>query len=199
MKYYFIALLFLSLLSTKSFSQQKSAEEFQEETNKHYADEESSPLLKKDLINFKGLPFFEIDSQYIVTANIQRVEKIKPFKMKTTTDRRPEYMVYAIATFEIKGEQYKLNIYKSYGSSKPEYEDYLFLPFTDETSGNDTYGGGRFIDLKITEGNEMVIDFNQAYNPYCAYNHGYSCPIPPKDNHLKVRIEAGVKYVAKDE
>ncbi len=119
--------------------------------------------------------------------------------MNTTTDQRPKYLVYAIAIFEINEEEYHLNIYKSYSSSIPEYEDYLFLPFTDETSGNETYGGGRFIDLRIVEGSEMVIDFNQAYNPYCAYNHGYSCPIPPKDNHLKMRIEAGVKYASKDQ
>ena len=192
-----IFLLFL-IFGTGSFAQQKSAEEFQKETNEHYADEESSPLLKEDLINFKGLPFYKIDSQYIVKARINRVEETKPFKMKTTTDRRPEYVVYAVATFKLSGKELNLNIYKSYGVSKPEYGDYLFLPFTDETSGNDTYGGGRFIDLRIMEGNEMVIDFNQAYNPYCAYNHGYSCPIPPKENHLNVRIEAGVKYVSKD-
>jgi len=186
------------IVATFSFAQQKSAEEFQKETNEHFADADSSPLLKEELEHFKGLPFYKIDSQYIVTAKINRIEKLKPFKMKTTTDRRPEYVVYAIATFQLKGNKYKLNIYKSYGSSKPEYEDYLFLPFTDETSGNDTYGGGRFIDLRSTEGNEMVIDFNQAYNPYCAYNHVYSCPIPPKENHLNVRIEAGVKYITKD-
>jgi uncharacterized protein (DUF1684 family) len=192
-----LSLLLCCILAT-GLAQQKSAEEFQKETNEQYADTSNSPLLKKDLIDFKGLPFYKIDSQYIVTAKIKRIDKTKPFKMKTTTDRRPKYVVYAIATFKIKGKSHQLNIYKSYGISKPEYEDYLFLPFTDETSGNDTYGGGRFIDLRMTKGNEMVIDFNQAYNPYCAYNHNYSCPIPPKDNHLKVRIEAGVKYVSKD-
>ena len=190
--------LLLCCILPASFAQQKSAKEFQKETNEQYADTSSSPLLKKDLIDFKGLPFYKIDSQYIVTVKIERIDDSKPFKMKTTTDRRPEYLVYAVATFKIKGESHQLNIYKSYGTSKPEYEDHLFLPFTDETSGNDTYGGGRFIDLRMTKGNEMVIDFNQAYNPYCAYNHGYSCPIPPTDNHLKVRIEAGVKYVSKD-
>ncbi len=185
-------------MATFSFAQQKSAEDFQKETNEFYSNAESSPLLKEDLIHFKGLPFYKIDSQYIVTATIERIEKIQPFKMVTTTDRRPEYVVYAIATFELDGKNLQLNIYKNYFPDIEDDEIYLFLPFTDETSGNDTYGGGRFIDLKITEGNKMVIDFNQAYNPYCAYNHGYSCPIPPKENHLKVRIEAGVKYVAKD-
>ena len=193
-----ILLLLLSFLVAPAFAQQKSAEEFQKETNEQYADEDRSPLLKEDLINFKGLPFFKIDSQFIVIANLELIDKAKPFKMETSTDRRPEYVVYAIASFELHREKLSLNIYKNYVPNAEDDEPYLFLPFTDETSGNDTYGGGRFIDLKITEGNKMVIDFNQAYNPYCAYNHGYSCPIPPKENHLNVRIEAGVKYVAKD-
>lgn len=193
-----ILLLLCCLLSICSFAQQKSAQEFQKETNEQYANPDKSPLLKEDLMHFKGLPFYKIDSQYIVVAKINRIENIKPFEMQTTTDRRPKYVVYAVATFEIKGNTYKLNIYKSYEPSKPEYEDYLFLPFTDETSGNDSYGGGRFIDLRIPQEDEIVIDFNQAYNPYCAYNYKYSCPIPPSENHLQIRIEAGVKYNAKD-
>ena len=71
--------------------------------------------------------------------------------------------------------------------------DYLFLPFTDLTSGVDTYGGGRYIDQKIPEGNSIIIDFNQSYNPYCAYNPRYSCPIPPPENDLLIEIMAGVK------
>ncbi|MCK5678470.1 MAG: DUF1684 domain-containing protein, partial [Flavobacteriaceae bacterium] len=74
-----------------------------------------------------------------------------------------------------------------------DYEDYLFLPFTDKTNGESTYGGGRYLDLKIPDGDTTVIDFNKAYNPYCAYNHKYSCPIPPKANQLDVEINAGVK------
>ena len=68
----------------------------------------------------------------------------------------------------------------------------LFLHFTDKTNGSETYGGGRFLDLRIPEGNTLVLDFNKAYNPYCAYNNGYSCPIPPKENKLKVAVRAGV-------
>ena len=77
----------------------------------------------------------------------------------------------------------------------PGYEDYLFLPFRDETNGTDTYGGGKYLDLRIPKGKEIVIDFNQSYQPYCAYNaYDYSCPIVPEENFLPVKIEAGVKY-----
>lgn len=193
----FILSLVSILLCCSIFAQQKTSAEFQKELDAQYSSEERSPLLPKDRKKFKGLPFFKINTDFIVTAQLERTTDVKPFKMKTTTDRKPEYVVYAVATFEINGGSFQLNIYKSYGSSKPEYEDYLFLPFTDETSGDDSYGGGRFIDLRIPEGNEIIIDFNQAYNPYCAYNHGYSCPIPPSENHLTTRIEAGVKYKSK--
>lgn len=198
MKHKTTIFIFLSLLSSICFSQSKTAEEFQEKINEEYASESHSPLEPKARKKFKGLPFYKIDSAYTVTAKIIRTVDSKPFEMQTTTDRKPEYVVFAVATFKIKGKPYKLNIYKSYEPSKPEYEDYLFLPFTDETSGNNSYAGGRFIDLRIPEGDEIVIDFNQAYNPYCAYNYKYSCPIPPSENHLQIRIEAGVKYKAKD-
>ncbi len=78
-----------------------------------------------------------------------------------------------------------------------DFENYLFLPFTDLTNGNGTYGGGRYIDLEIPKGDTMVIDFNKSYNPYCAYNGKYSCPIPPKENDLNIAIKAGVKNYSK--
>ena len=69
----------------------------------------------------------------------------------------------------------------------------MFLPFSDLTSGNETYGGGRYIDLEIPKGKTITIDFNQAYNPYCAYNPKYSCPIVPAENELLTNVNAGVK------
>ena len=74
-----------------------------------------------------------------------------------------------------------------------EFVDYLFLPFTDLTNGEATYAGGRYIDLAIPDGDTLIIDFNKSYNPYCAYNKKYSCPIVPKVNHLEIDINAGVK------
>ena len=73
------------------------------------------------------------------------------------------------------------------------FEDYLFLPFLDDTNGEESYGGGRYIDLKIPEGDQMTIDFNTAYNPYCAYDAKYSCPIVPRENYMDVEVRAGVK------
>jgi hypothetical protein len=86
-------------------------------------------------------------------------------------------------------------VYQNLGLLKnPEYEDYLFLPFNDYTNGNETYGGGRYLDVRIPKGNTMVLDFNKAYNPYCAYTYGYSCPVPPRGNSLETEINAGIKF-----
>ena len=92
----------------------------------------------------------------------------------------------------------KLSIYQSTNHENNEgHEDYLFLPYTDLTSGDGSYGGGKYLDLKIPDGNTIIIDFNKTYNPYCAYSHRYSCPVPPEENDILVRIEAGVKDYGK--
>jgi len=173
--------------------------EFQLKLNAEFKDATTSPLKDKARANFKGLNFFKFDSTYVVTANLIRTPDEKPFKMKTTTDRLPEYVKYGVIAFQINKETYKLNIYRNLDVQDLEdYEDYLFLPFIDHTNGETTYGGGRYIDAKIPDGNTMEIDFNKAYNPYCAYNEKYSCPIVPRQNYLPVEVKAGVKAFAKN-
>ncbi len=114
--------------------------------------------------------------------------------MKTSTSRLPEYNTYGVVYFTLKGKAFELNVYKSLSSyDNSKYADYLFFPFTDLTNGEETYAVGRYIDLKIPEGDTILIDFNKSYNPYCAYSKNYSCPIPPEDNHLNLRVEAGIK------
>ena len=130
----------------------------------------------------------------MVTATLKRTPDSQWFNMKTTTDRVSKERVYGILYFELKGNSYKLNIYQGQElMNEADRKDYLFLPFSDETNGLESYGGGRYIDTRIPEGDTMIIDFNKAYNPYCAYNEKYSCPIVPRENYLKTRIEAGVK------
>ena len=169
--------------------------EFRAEMNAEFNDPEETPLLEEDLATFTELPFFEIDTAFYIIAEFKKAKRQKAFGMKTTTDRKPLYKLYGVATFRIDGETYQLNIYQNQKLKKnKEYKNYLFLPFTDLTGGEGTYPGGRFIDLQIPEGDLIIIDFNKAYNPLCAYNHKYSCPIPPPENFVKTRIEAGVKY-----
>ncbi|GGD07121.1 DUF1684 domain-containing protein [Hyunsoonleella pacifica] len=170
---------------------------FQKELNAFYKDASTSPLKKKDLKKFEGLDFFKYDSSYVVEAKLKRTPNSKWFNMKTTTQRVSEERIYGILYFELKGKQYQLNLYQS-KEALEEGDDYLFLPFLDETNGKDSYGGGRYIDANIPKGNTMIIDFNSAYNPYCAYNDRYSCPIVPRVNYLKTRVEAGVKAFDKE-
>ena len=197
----FLSLLFL-LVSTILFAQKKFDKEaviaFQKELNAEYADSVKSPLLKKDLKTFKALNFYPINEKFFVNAKFVRTPDEKPFEMPTSTSRKPMYVKYGEAHFSIDGKKLKVNLYQSLDLKKiEEYKDALFLPFTDLTSGVDSYGGGKYIDLKIPQGDTIVIDFNTAYNPYCAYNHKYSCPIPPQENDLAIEIRAGVKKFKK--
>jgi uncharacterized protein (DUF1684 family) len=173
---------------------QESASEFQKKLNESYADALKSPLTTEDLNNFSTLDFFPIDQKYVVKAQFVRLKNAKVFEMKTTTDRLPKYKKYGTLYFELEGKQLSLNVYQNLDLiKKPEYKDYLFLPFSDLTCGKESYIGGRYIDLRIPEGQTIEIDFNKSYNPYCAYNHKYSCPIVPLENDLDIEIKAGVK------
>jgi uncharacterized protein (DUF1684 family) len=188
--------LFL-LITTLNCAQDKEPingeTDWQREMNADFKDATKSPLKDKDRKDFKGLAFFKFDSTYVVATNLIRTPGEKPFKMKTTTDRLPNYVKFGIVEFELKGRTHQLNIYQNIDLlSKPGYEDYLFLPFLDNTNGDTSYGGGRYVEGRIPKGNTLIIDFNTAYNPYCAYNEKYSCPIVPRDNYVDENIEAGV-------
>ncbi len=187
-------LFFICFLGQAQSKDTLTSKEFQEDLNKHYADSTSSPLQEKDRINFKGLDFFPIDDKYNVKATFVRTKKEKSFKMKTTTSREPLYVKYGEVHFRLEEKELVLNVYQNIElSKKPGYKDYLFLPFTDLTCGFESYKGGRYLDMRIPEGKELILDFNKAYNPYCVYNYKYSCPIVPAENHLDVEIKAGVK------
>jgi uncharacterized protein (DUF1684 family) len=167
---------------------------FQTALNAEYADAKTSPLTAEDLSVFKTLDFYPANETFYVVARLIRMPKEKPFEMKTSTDRKPLYVKYGELFFTIDGRDFKLNVYKNIElSKKKEYKDYLFLPFSDLTSGHESYIGGKYIDLRIPKGDTIVIDFNTSYNPYCAYNSKYSCPKVPLENDLDIQIQAGVK------
>lgn len=180
-------------LAQTQFSRE-AVEKFQKELNAEYADAKTSPLLPDDLKVFKSLDFYPANEKFFVVAKFIRTENELPFEMKTSTDRKPVYVKYGEAHFNIDGQFFKLNIYRNIELSKKEqYKDYLFLPFSDLTCGSESYIGGKYIDLKIPQGDTIVIDFNTSYNPYCAYSPKYSCPKVPLENDLKIEIRAGVK------
>lgn len=175
--------------------------EYQRALNASYKDASKSPLKKKDLKNFKGLDFFPIDSTFIVIAKLTKIANAPIFEMATTTDRKPLYKEYGLLEFKLKGVETLLTIYQSQDDLRDEkYKNYLFLPFTDDTSSNESYGGGRYMDVMTTDekaDGTISLNFNNTYNPYCAYNDKYSCPLTPRKNHLNIEIKAGIKVFEK--
>ena len=199
MKYLFM--LFFSVLFISCNSKDKrpliGKTIYQQKLNAVFKDASKSPLKSKDLKSFKGLDFFPVDSSYIITASIKKTPNTPFIGMPTSTDEKSYYRKFGILTFTLKEREMQLTLYQSLEESEnPFFEDYLFLPFTDETSGGYSYGGGRYMDVfksNINTNGTLELNFNNTYNPYCAYNEDYSCPLTPRDNHLSLEILAGVK------
>lgn len=156
---------------------------------------ESTPLTKEQLASFKGLKYFDPDINFRVEGKLRKADKPEVILMKTSTDREPAYVRYGEVYFTMDGKEIKLAVFQNKKMLDLSQDtNMLFVPFRDQTSGTETYGGGRYIDCEIPAAGDMIIlDFNKAYNPYCAYNHKFSCVIPPEENRLPVRIEAGEK------
>ena len=191
---FIILSLFLNAQTSKENTD--AVKKFQNELNAEYLNPKESPLRGENLTKFKSHPFFPIDLKYRVTAKFVKTENPVPFELPTSSGKFQSYQEFGTAESEIDGKKFALTIYQNLRLIKmEEYKDHLFLPFRDETNGKETYGGGKYMDLKIPNGNEIILDFNQSYQPYCAYNAlDYNCPIVPEKNKLPVKIKAGVMY-----
>ncbi len=160
---------------------------------KHFTDDPNGPLAEEDL---EHVHFFGYNASMEVSAYFEEELKPQPFKMRTYSGKEKDFVRYGTLFFEIGGKECSLEIYRNLRVvSMPQFRDQLFLPFKDYTNDELSYGGGRYIDMKVTDivDNKVTIDFNKCYNPYCAYSDGYNCPIPPFSNHLDVEILAGEK------
>ncbi len=189
-------LLIISCFTTDLNAQnaQKEVLKFQKKLNQDYRNPKKSPLEPAQLKTFKKHQFFPISDKFRIEAQFKKYENPATFKMKTSTDRQPTYSKYGEITFELENKTYKVIIYQNHElRAIPKYKNHLFLPFTDLTNGETTYEVGRYLDFEAPLTQKIILDFNKAYNPYCAYNEKYSCPIPPLENHLELRIEAGIK------
>ena len=203
MKFYTI--LFFLLISSFAFAQSEKSHKkevckYRKEYKADFLKEERSPFYgkKKEL---KNLRFYKPDKNYKVACTFERTPNAPHFDMATYSGVTRPYVKYGVITFMLNGKKEELSIYQSITLSKiPKYKNHLFLPFKDTTNDETTYGGGRYIDLESTDikNGQLTIDFNQAYNPWCAFSDGYSCPIPPNENHLEVAIEAGEQNFAKE-
>ena len=165
---------------------------FRRKRDKEFRDPKQSPLGPAEVAHFRGLSYFKVKPTYRVRARFIRTPAEKKFGMPTSTGATGIYVKYGELRFSLQGRSYKLGAYQSERLSKTEeYKNHLFIPFTDLTSGKETYGGGRYIDFAIPASGHVTLDFNLAYNPSCAYSSRFSCPIPPRENRLSVKIKAG--------
>jgi uncharacterized protein len=145
--------------------------------------------------DFKELDFYPIDPSYKVRAKMVSVEDRKMMELPMTDGTVEKYLRHSFAEFEMAGQTHRLLLLQSI---KELDKRNFFLAFADGTSGEETYGGGRYINLRQDRKNSITIDFNMAYNPYCAYNPDFACPLPPKENVMEFPIRAGEKDYKKD-
>jgi uncharacterized protein (DUF1684 family) len=190
-----VLLLLLFATSTAAFAQNYAQEIalHRENYKNNFVAQSNSPLQKEDL---KHLNFFNPDSTYTIKAAVKILKNEKIFKMPTYDGTNKEFIRYAQVNFVLNGQRLKLTLYRNIAlMANPAYKNLLFLPFNDSSNGESTYGGGRYIDLDVNHivNKQIAIDFNKAYNPYCAYSDGYRCPIPPQENRLSIEILAGEK------
>ena len=185
------AILFYSILGSDSGDQTYALEvaEVRKERVNFLKSSEQSPF---KLTGQKMYPisYYPIEKSYRVNARLERIQTIERINITNSDGTSDTYQKYAYALFELKNLPCELLILKPVGFGIPNT---FFTAFADETSGNQTYGGGRYLDLEIGKSDRITIDFNLAYNPYCAYVGDYSCPLPPPENVLSVAVEAGEK------
>ena len=134
------------------------------------------------------MDYYDIDPEFKILAKIEKIASPLPFEIRMSNGETEEYYKYAIAHFKLQDVEQELFLLKS----KKFYDKpYLFLPFYDETSAIESYGGGRYLNIDYEGEKEIYLDFNLVYNPYCAYTETYRCPIPPAENRITVRVNAG--------
>ena len=172
--------------------EEKRVLEWRKERDTFFKTHERSPLTPIEKRNVKGLKYYPFDPKYVFFGQIERtilhINNTKYYAtFLTNKGINKRYIRYGKFHFKLNGKEYNIEIYKSILS------DSLFIPFKDKTNGRESYEGGRYIDAEILLGYKMVLDFNMAYHPSCAYNNNFICVLPPRENTLDVEIRAGEK------
>ena len=188
---YFISFFAPVILMAQSLEQE--IQSYRDKQIQEMVKDEFGPL-RKDQVEF--VTFHPAKQDYVVTAEVEQLYNEPTFRMPTYDGTSNEYKRYGILHFELNGKKYMLTAYQSVALfQNATYKNHLFVPFMDNTTGESSYEGGRYLDLSISDikDGKIKVDFNKAYNPYCAYSNGYRCPQPPKDNILNAAIEAGEK------
>lgn len=158
---------------------------FRAEKDDFFKHHPQSPLTPEQRRGFTGLQYFPENNALRLEVQVERLFDQQPMQMQTSTGGVQVYVRYGRFKFQVDGEPAELTIYQN--------ESGYFLPFVDSLAGKETYPAGRYLEPETLPGNRFLVDFNIAYNPYCAYNEMWSCPITPAENRLKVPIRAGEK------
>ena len=159
--------------------------EFRLHKDMYLREDHHSPLTGAQRNTFSGLDYYEERSDLRYITALKRNEHVEVVELQTSSGDIASYLRWGTISFEVDGKEVDLTIFKDQGG------DNLFLPFADATSGNETYGAGRYLDIEMQPNGHMLVNFNYAYNPYCAYNDNWSCPLTPAENRLSVAIWAG--------
>lgn len=168
----------------------RQIEAFRKQKDKFFKESPDSPLLQEDKDVFEGCNYYPVDSKFRVVATLVPDTNPGIFKVQTTTGDFKQYTRIGRLEFTIDGQKHSLTAFMP-PADEPMHGNRIFVPFRDKTSGTETYGAGRYLDLNKRAGNEYVLDFNRAYNPFCAYSPYYSCPLPPGENTLPIPVRAG--------
>ena len=150
-----------------------------------------SPLAEEERLAFRGLSWFPVQPGLAVAAEFIPAEDRAPFAMPTFNGRTLSYSHHGDLLVSIQGRSFRLRAFRPAGPDR--YRDFLLVPFRDTTNGDETYPGGRYIEMNLPVPEKPVLDFNRATNPLCAYDPSFACPIPPKSNHMPLAICAGEK------
>ena len=202
LRYTFVGLLvallcFGGFANAQTFYGTTDIKVFKEGRDKELRNKDESPLKEEDFPKYKGLNYFPADKKYRVRARFRKTNDETILRIPTSSGQSQKYVKYGVVKFKINKKRYVLNVYRNDRVTRekyPEYEDLLFIPFKDLSNGKDSYGGGRYLYILDTNKKKIILDFNLTSNPSCAYGSDrYSCPIPPRANHLKVEIKAGEK------
>ncbi len=158
--------------------------EFRANKDEFLGGSHQSPIPHEDRHHWEGLNYFEPNEALSLRLELTEGDG-STLSTQTSDGQERTYKRLGQVSFEVQGAPATLTVLQTEGGGD------LFLPFRDSTSGNDSYGAGRYLDLELNEDGTVTVDFNYAYNPYCAYSDAYSCPLPPVENWLQVPIQAG--------
>jgi uncharacterized protein (DUF1684 family) len=159
--------------------------DYRAEKDEFFRRHPQSPLMPEQRSGFMGLQYFPENEALRLEVTVEPLQDQQPMQMQTSTGGVQTYIRHGKFRFQVDGEEAELTIYRN--------EHGYFLPFVDSLAGKETYPAGRYLEPEALPGGRFFVDFNMAYNPYCAYNEMWSCPITPPENRLKVPVRAGEK------